>query len=287
MKFGFSSALVIAAAAVAFAGSAAGAPEPWQSPPFSFLPRSLQRDPHVQVLIVTERTPIGRTVPQPTPQHPMYYRAFDGGIAFMGDPRGGEIPPPRAQLDALMVKSLAVNGYLQATKAHPPNIIVLYRYGSLNNLKWMGPDDAEAYANVMARAIMVGGHDFAQRLNFAMEAGTVGWLENDGSVKDNYLVHTALHSNLYFIVAAAYGLSWHGNTPKLLQLWHTTISTDARGVTMAESLPAMAKAAGPYLGRETKGPARIDLPIMKPGTVTIGPPVLVEWMPGAPLPSIQ
>ncbi len=99
---------------------------------FSILPKSLQRNPRVDLNVITEMTPEGKKRPKVTPDHPAYYVAQAGGYKQLGQtPVGHEHPPPLPDLERVMAKALATAGFLpEETPAHPATIAVVYNWGS-------------------------------------------------------------------------------------------------------------------------------------------------------------
>ena len=61
--------------------------------PFSLVPRAFQRDPRLDLSVITEVTKDGHAIPAPSADHPTYYKAYDAGEIDKGDPIGGETPP--------------------------------------------------------------------------------------------------------------------------------------------------------------------------------------------------
>jgi hypothetical protein len=258
----------------------ATAPSTWESGKLNFIPRAFQSHPAIDVMITTELTPLGKRMRQPTPQHPMSYELRDAGLTFEGDPIAGEKAPNAADLKAILVKSLQTSGYLPVKANQRPRIVIEYRWGSYNHLKPMGHDDPKALENLYVRALMVGGSQFAKDFMDARNARTMHFFE-ERDARTNFLV-SVVRSDLYFVLAVAYDYpSWA--LGQRVKLWHTAISTDSRGIAMNESLPQMTSAAGPYLGRETTGPVRLNRQIVPRGQVQIGTPTVVEDIPSGPL----
>jgi hypothetical protein len=262
------------------------------------LPRSFQRNPQMEVSVLTEMTAEGKALPVPDATHPTYYAGWDGGLVEAGDIVAGEKPPKKERLAAIMQQALAASGYLPATKEHPPSVIVHYRWGSYNHLTSMpspdGPaastDDTDTTSsstsetdptddlsdpmvrrNLTARAALVGGVGFSRDLLKAAEFGLIDeFRQRDPRNED--LVEMAL-GDLYFVVAVAYdaGAAKQG---KAHQLWITKISTNSQGLAMDETLPALATNGRNVFGHETNGPVLTSARLFD-GKVEVGQAVVV------------
>jgi hypothetical protein len=249
----------------------------WETGHFSFIPRSFQRDPRLDILVFTDFTTAGRKAPQASVEHPIYYTGSDGGLTNVGEAIGGEEIPPATQLAKILVQALKQSGYVASDATHPPTIYIHYRWGSFNRLPALdGPPDDMDRMNLLERAALVGGAAFAVQMAQAMNAGTLGFFE-DSSSRINFLVQEA-HDDRYFIIATGYDYE-AAKRGKVLMLWSTKISTNSRGVTMKESLPQLVASAAPYFGHPTAGPVRLNRPVVKEGSVIIGVPTVVEDLP--------
>jgi hypothetical protein len=248
----------------------------WEWGEFSFLGGQFDSHPNINVMIVTELTNVGRSLPEASPAHPVYYSGADGGRTLGGDPIAGEHPPRPAELASLMVKSLRDGGYLPASAGHPPTIYIYYNWGSFNRLRdertgrgW----DYLSYVNFMERAALVGGTKFAKDLD---EARTFHYVDEfkGSNARNSYLVSLA-ESDLYFLVATAcdYRAAVNGNA---VILWQTRLSSEARVVSMDESLPQLVMSAASYIGHETNGPVRLNRPAVREGEVDVGVPFEVR-----------
>ena len=63
------------------------------------------------------------------------------------------------------------------------------------------------------------------------------------------------------------------------------MSTNSQGVAMNESILPLVAAAGPYFGRETAGPVKLNRQVVNDGMVTIGTPTVTDYGDSAPLDS--
>ena len=253
----------------------------WDSVPFSLLPLSLQRNPRVDLSVLTEMTPDGKKVTAATPSRPVYYIYHDSGLTQEGDIVAGEEPPAKEVLGQALQKALAVNGNLPATETHAPALIINFRWGSFNQLTFTQTGDDLELQNLTERAALVGGMSFAVQM---MKAYTQGNPMLDAfrlqSARTNWLVDRAM-GNLYFIIASAYDIE-AAQQGKMKLLWRTKMSTSSRGVLMSETIPTLAVSSGAFFGREMPV-SRLNRPVVKDGKVEIGTPTVKGYSdPSAP-----
>ena len=111
---------------------------------FSLLPKSLQRNPRLDLNVITEMTAEGKKLPLATAANPAYYVTFPGGYMQVGQASpSGDKSPPVAELERVMQKALAKNSYLASVPGHPPSLALIYHWGTHNNLN----EDGQAVAD--------------------------------------------------------------------------------------------------------------------------------------------
>jgi len=315
----------IFALSVALAASSppAGTPAiPTASPPsqwvFSLLPKSLQRNPTLDLTVITEVTEEGKKLPPVSPDHPAYYITQAVGYVQVGDTAGGEKTLAPDEVERLLKKSLAANGYLPATPpAQPPTLVVIYAWGTDNLLN---PDDESLSAdqvarNILDRAAMVGGAKFARELAtlFAQSdamatANQPPHADPSGNAigptpvlgpdqmaffnpvnlfklrnpKNEFLVDQAA-DDCYYVVASAYDYAAFTRQQRSL-LWRTRMTVNSRGVSQVQSLPTLITTAAPYFGRDMLE-SEIIVKRAREGEVIIGTPTVVELPTAAPAPA--
>jgi hypothetical protein len=241
---------------------------------FSLLPKSFQRNPTLDMTVNTEVTDSGRLMRTVSPSAPAYYLAQSAGFKSLGSPIAGEKSPPEAELARALLKSLALNGYLPATKSGPqPSLVVIYYWGSHNKLD---REDAENFPDLankykLERAALIGGKKYVADLSRTM---TWGESLTDHTDLKEYLKYQA-NEDLYFVVASAYDHAAlvHGQR-KLI--WRTTMTVNSTGVNMMESLVPVIATAAPFFGRETLEPEIAARRIFRDGHVEIGVPKVIN-----------
>lgn len=247
---------------------------------FQLLPKAFQKRPDLEMTVVTEFTPYGRLLRPVTPEQPAYFIAQPGGYKQLGDTVGGEISPAPADLERAMVRALAANGFLPAgPPAHAPSLAVFYTWGSHNKLS---PEMAAQFPQLAARhtlerAMLVGGREFMAGLNRRMEFGD-SILDHDERM--DYLTYQA-EDDLYFIIASAYDYAALAHGKRQL-VWRTSMTANAKGVALRESLIPLIATGAAFLGRETNGPEIEMRRISREGHVEIGTAVVVPDKEPAP-----
>ena len=137
---------------------------------FSILPKSLQKNPPIDLTVITEMTDLGKKQPVPSPKAPVYYISQSSGFHQMGHAAGNERSLKPEDVERLLGRALATNGFLPAQlPEHPPTLAVFYTWGSHNMLV---EGDAEnpslsgeqVTRNLLDRAALVGGVKFSQEM---------------------------------------------------------------------------------------------------------------------------
>jgi hypothetical protein len=139
---------------------------------------------------------------------------------------------------------------------------------------------------VLRRAALVGGEKFSRNLAKALIEEAKYQSAGDGelglgSVKVASPFHLFMNANpelmarvedsfndCYFIIASAFDYTAMRKGQRVL-LWRTKMTVNASGISMAESLPPLAIAAGPYLGREMPDAVTISRKISRGGSVKL------------------
>lgn len=240
---------------------------------FSLMPKSFQKNPILDMTVNTEMTEYGRLLRPASKEQPVYYVGVPSGYRQFGA-TVGEKAPPQQDLEAAMTKALAETGYLVHGKGGPnPSLVVVYYWGSHNKLD---PDTAENFPQLAAkhtleRAILVGGKKYASQLGQQMEFGETLF---DRTQEKEYLRDQAA-GDLYYVVASAYDYAGIARGEKKLA-WRTTMTVNAGGVNMKETLPPLIATAGPFFGHETTTPEIAARRVSREVKVEIGTPTVVE-----------
>jgi hypothetical protein len=302
------------ATTLATAAAAAPVPAPAATPKnsqsdwvFELLPKSLQKNPRLELTVITEMTDEGKKLPPVSSAQPAYFESFSAGFRQLGHAPGNEHTLKQEDIEKLLVRSLASNGYLPAERpAHAPSLLIIYTWGSHNLL--LEADDenpslspTQLAANILDRAALVGGQKFAAKLLDLFEQADAMSYASSAHVppggqpvitpemqefmnpvsmfkradsKNEFLVDQAAN-DVYYVVASAYD---YGSVTKHQRrlLWRTRMTVAAQGVSQEQSLPTLVLTAAPYFGKDMADPEILSRRTMREGTVEIGTPVVVE-----------
>jgi len=239
---------------------------------FNLIPKPFQRNPQLEMTVYTVMTDFGRTLPAATPAAPATYVASDQGFLPLGDAVGRQRPPLPAEVEAIMVRALGERGYVAAPAGQVPALVLIYYWGSHYRLdvemQRMFPEMHRQH--LLERATLVGGPAYAQEIFRQFEWGH---LPGDRSLKKGYLFQQT-DTDLYFVVVSAYDhASVLAKSPRLA--WRTTMTVNAIGVAMKESLPPLILTAAEWFGREMDDTVALRRTVRR-GTVELGPLWVVE-----------
>ena len=294
------------------AATPAPATKPEKSPKksewvFSLLPKSLQKNPRLEITIITEMTEAGRKLPAASPQAPAYFESFSTGPKHLGDAAGNDVTLKPDEIERVLTRALATSGYLPAKlPAQPPSLMIIYTWGSHSLLT--EPDSENPVLsgehiarNLLDRAALVGGEKFAARLldlfNQAdalsiasnvptppggepvFNAGLADFMNpvnqfKRSDPKNEFLVDQAA-SNVYYVVASAYDYQALAAKRRVL-LWRTRMTVGADGVSQEQTLPTLVLSAAPFFGKDMPEAEIISKRVMREGTVEVGTPTVVE-----------
>jgi hypothetical protein len=274
---------------------------------FSLLPKAFQKDPELDITVITEMTEAGKQRPPATPEKPVYYGSHSAGYQTRGEPLGQKPFPPE-DVEKVLRHALSSANYLPESSGHPPSIMVIYTWGAHNVVNENAAVD-EVIRNVLDRAALVGGEKFATDLAKAIKEATVigeasappppssggdgdmvlsaaaGLAEMSGitdpvrrfkeSSPRNSSLFDQATANCYYVIASAYDYASLAS-PKKLLLWRTRMTVNADGVQQTQAIASMIAAAGPYLGREMLESELITRHSVPKGQVEVGAPTVVE-----------
>ena len=244
----------------------------------------------VQVIAVTDTTPVGALRRPVTPANPAYYAAVNAGYRDFGGIIAGEKIPPKDEVLKTIARVLAKQGYLPATDDHPPTLLLVWTWGTMNTdrMPSMNPDDTETRQinrNQLLR--FMGGYKVGLITKepdpFRQDLMLPGaWIRD----ADSDMIYELASEDLYVAAISAYDYAAALRKEKSL-LWMTKISCPSRGLELPQTLPAMLALAGPYIGRETDKPVSIKATEQFKAEVKIGDPTVVEYLENRPLPIID
>ncbi len=290
---------------------------------FSILPKSFQKNPYVELTVITEMTELGKKQPPVSPAAPVYYAMQSSGFRQMGQTSGNERTLKAEEVERILTRSLAANGFLPAKlPAHPPTLIVLYTWGSHNMLTEGDPDNPalsgeQIMRNLLDRAALVGGvkfsHDMLKLFQEADDLATLNRVPPPdptglvppidpilGAAQMDFLnpinrfkqadpknefLFEQFTNDVYYVVASAYDYASVAAKTKRLY-WRTRMTVAAQGVSQEQTLPTLISSAAPYFGKDMPEPEILTKRTVPEGQVEIGTATVVE-MPAKPEPSAK
>lgn len=283
---------------------------------FSLLPKSFQKNPNLELTVITEMTDEGKKLPPVTPDHPAYYVLQSSGYHQLGDSSGEKRVLPEADIERTLTKSLASNGYLGAKEpAQPPTLAIFYTWGTHNMLVEGDPENPalsgeQIARNLLDRAALVGGEKFARKmLDLFVQADSMAEASRvptppDGqpvitqemmdfanpvnlfkleSPKHEFLVDQ-FADDVYYVVASAYDYKSLAEKRRKL-LWRTRMTVASKAVSQEQTLPTLILNAAPYFGREMDEAETFVKKAVPEGKVDIGTPTVVPSEPAAARPA--
>lgn len=259
-------------------------------------PQSMSETPTYYLTAVTEFTDAGRKLAPVSPGQPAYYVPDSAGYQEFGDSIAGQATLSEDEMSQLMARALASRGYLAADSARrPPSLLIVYTWGShskLGHMNWNAMDAAAATGatgtsaaaeerNLIERASLVGGDDFARNLQHMMmleydhklahirgdSMSPIRIFRLSDETNDHLIDQSS--GDIFFIVASAYDYGAAARHQRVL-LWRTKMTVGAGGgVRQDEALPTLMLTAARYLGRPMGKAAYLRQRSL--GRVEIGP----------------
>jgi hypothetical protein len=243
----------------------------------------------VEVNVTTDTTPEGALLRTPSKEEPVYYLAVSMGYRDAGGFIAGDKIPNQEAMHRFIAKALAKQGYFPATDQHPPSQLIIFAWGSLyvqrvprsGNPSWL---DFQTNRSQMLR--FLGGEKLGliSKNPMAVDYEFVPGLQY--MKPDAERISFAASDDLYMTVLSSYDLKALARKERHL-LWRTRIACPSVGLVMADTLPTMLSIATPHIARETATPLWIRASDKYKPVVTVGDPVLEEYLDSGPLPIID
>jgi hypothetical protein len=236
----------------------------------------------VEVIVNTDVTREGAKLPPASREHPVYYIAVSLGYRDLGGCIAGDKLPAKETMYVWIEKALAKQGYLPANAAHPPTQIVAFAWGSLyvRSSNWNPDMPLQLNEGQMLR--FLGGEKLGLISKYPMDPETEAVPELQYLRPSAVRFVEASRDDLYMAVLLGYDLASASQKERKL-LWRTRIACPSRGLVLADTLPTMISIAAPLIARETTVPAWIRASDKYRPVITIGDPVVVEYLGSGPL----
>lgn len=262
--------LALLSAGVTIQGSAADQPSPGSGRKF-------------YIAVVAERTDQAAKPNLPTPDHPASYVAYDAGYIEEGDPIANEKPPSAATVAQALRGNLGTQNYLPAAAPSAPSLVLIYHWGLLRPDSYQVRSSFRIEPNLRARLALVATTKQAGDIeNFLMDRrlgrinpafrvpGFLNFRERD-------LLDLA-RDDRYFVIVSAYDFAALTRREATL-VWRVKVSTRGPGVAMADALPALLSAGGPYFGRNLADTQTLKAPLFPEGRIESGAPKAEAFLP--------
>ena len=251
----------------------------------SFLDKILPTS-ELEVVTVTDTTQDGALLRPATPDNPVFYLAVNTGSHDFGGIIAGDKQPTSQEVIETITKVLAKQGYLPATDSHPPTLLLLWTWGTMNTEKIPGEDQQDP-RSISRLLRFMGAYKVglgSQTADAFPENSLASGLSIAGNAAQE--LNDLSTNNLYVAAIAAYDYQAVVRNERKL-LWTTKISCPSRGHWLPEVLPSMLAIAGPNIGRETARPVVVNFMDKFKPDVEIGNPTVVEYLKGDKLPVID
>jgi hypothetical protein len=210
-------------------------------------------------------TPEGRKVKPPADGKPVYYWPLIVGYIERGPGQAGTKPPTEKSVMAPLLKVLAKEGYLPATKeSGVPSLLLVIGWGAIhpNILQPVGAEDADEglVINKQEMLSILGGHT----INFFAED-----LDTDALMAET-------KTDRYFVSVLAYDFKAATQREKRL-LWRTNMSVHSGGIEFEEIAASMILRGSTLFGRHSDRPTWVTAP-MRVAKAELGPFEVLEYM---------
>lgn len=242
----------------------------------------------VQVIAVTDTTPVGALRRAATAENPLYYSAVNIGYKDFGGIIAGDKIPPKDEMVKTIARVLAKQGYLPASDKNPPTLLLLWTWGTMNTDRLvLATGDEGPQVNRRQLLRFMGAYKLGliskEPRGFQDDMMMTGVMFRDA---DSEMIYDLASEDLYVAAISAYDFGAAIRKEKVL-LWTTKISCPSRGLAMNETLPTMLAIAGPHIGRETPKPVSINASDKFKPDVKIGDPTVVEYLEKKDLPIVD
>jgi len=257
----------------------------------------------LKVDLVVDVTDAGSKIPPATPEHPAYYYPVVRGYS----PRGAVLPyqkppPPLADVERLIAKELAKQGYWLATKQAPPSLLLMFWWG----YKAPQMDDEQVEPSYTTRGMNMSqfivdmhdsqkvAEDITQQVTQEIQNGTINSNQSlNGNEMEELVFGSRYEAELavqwkanareatlrqesriarYYVIISALDFNAAVRERKIVVLWTARVSTSVWGCNLDEVLPALVAKMAPMLGRDTNGPEITSVPAVPLGRVEVGAP---------------
>jgi hypothetical protein len=196
------------------------------------------------------------------------YALYDGGFIEGGDSIAGETPPAPDAVRRAVAQAAQTAGFTAAADKGAADMLLIYHWGGLRPDSTPRARSFHIEPNLRARIALVASARTLRKAEDFFRGPRPPYVEPD--LRDAFELS---HDASYFVIVSAYessALARHEEKP----LWRVRVSSLTNAGSMAEVVPALASAAGPYLARDLARPTHIKLsttPVVAPATSAAAP----------------
>jgi hypothetical protein len=194
----------------------------------------LAADNTIAVIAMSDITYEGKGTRRATPANPVYYYPHTTGFSNSGATIDGVTSPPKPNVEVMLAKALASQGYIYHKLANkPPSIVLVFTWG------YMAPQlsSDNKVQNQEDMSNLVGGIHFDP---------------NEDGVRADRIRAATTVPRFYLTIS---GMDFNAlSEKKHVMLWCTQASTEIRGNQLAQVLPALIQAATPIIGSQLNEP---------------------------------
>ena len=241
-------------------------------------PLSLWAAREPEVLVVSETFGRPREETRPTSDHPIYYHLLGGAQLDFGGKIKGEKMPAKPDLEQLIHKTLASQGFLRAQKGGPdPDLIVTYAYGSVavDLNEWAQPEFDPTAEGAVDTSEYLKSNEYANGGEILRLIGANRMQNQRMDSRTAELFNRALHHDRLYITVSAMGAEALLRQQREI-IWRTRISIELDRNSLPTAMGAMLVSAAPFIGIETDVPVFMDERDRRKSDVQIGELEVIE-----------
>ena len=198
----------------------------------------------IDLIVIAEQAAPAAKIATPSPEHPVYYLAYDAGFIEAGEPIAGIQSPSPSAVEQALHSAVNSAGYAIATGQNEPSIVLVYHYGSLRPIARKKSGSTIDF-NLEARVNLITTTEMARQTFHFISYGS---RSNAGFVTTNIQdsLNLIQDPRYYFIVVAYDYADLCRQKPT--ELWRVKLSAEERGNALEDVVPQLAAASQPYLG---------------------------------------
>ena len=227
------------------------------------------------VLIVADNFGHDVNLLRPSEANPINYLLLGGQQWDLGSSVAGEKMPPASELEALIHRTLASQGFTQTQVGGPmPQIVILYGYGSAYlEVDEYSEDDVDSETGEITGSTttttMLNGREIFALAGAAKIRGKI----LSSAITDE--INDAIQTGRLYITVSALDAQALREKKKQI-VWRTRISIPSRGNWLPDAMAVMLASAAPYFGADSDMPIILREEDRRKTDVQIGEATVVD-----------